>query len=80
VRDWLAAIDEERRAHGSFAALETELDTMEEVRAYRAWRKALDLALTEGPEDSAETARSREALKRQVAALVRTVAQERQEI
>src|SRR5689334_12013668 len=44
---WLAAIEEERRAHGDLAALEGGLNTMEEVRAYRAWRKALDRAKTE---------------------------------
>jgi hypothetical protein len=41
MADWLAAIDEERRARPSFAAMEGQIETPEELRAYRAWRKAL---------------------------------------
>jgi hypothetical protein len=42
VRDWLEALDAEKRARRSFAAIERQLETMEQVRAYRAWRKALE--------------------------------------
>jgi hypothetical protein len=41
MADWLAAIDEELRARPSFAAMEGLIETPEELRAYRAWRKAL---------------------------------------
>ena len=39
--DWLAAIDEERRARPDFASIESQIETAEELRAYRAWRKFL---------------------------------------
>jgi hypothetical protein len=42
VLDWLEALEEEKRARPSFAAIESQLETMEELRAYRAWRKALE--------------------------------------
>ena len=42
VLDWLEALEEEKRARPSFAAIERQLETMEELRAYRAWRKALE--------------------------------------
>ena len=38
---WLAAIDDERRARADFAAMESEIEAPEELRAYRAWRRAL---------------------------------------
>jgi hypothetical protein len=41
MADWLAAIDEEQRARPSLAAMEGLIETPEELRAYRAWRKAL---------------------------------------
>ena len=42
MRDWLEAFDAEKRARRSFADIERPLSTPEEVRAYRAWRKALE--------------------------------------
>jgi hypothetical protein len=41
IADWLAAIEEDRRARPDFAALETAIETPAELRAYRAWRRAL---------------------------------------
>jgi hypothetical protein len=38
---WLAAIDAEIHARPDFAAIERGIETAEEQRAYRAWRKAL---------------------------------------
>ena len=40
ILSWLAAIDEEQRAHPDFATLESQIETAEELRAYRAWRQA----------------------------------------
>jgi hypothetical protein len=42
MADWLAALDEEQRARPSFAAMEGQIETPEELRTYRAWRKALE--------------------------------------
>ena len=42
MRDWLEALDAEKRARRSFADIERPLSTPEGVRAYRAWRKALE--------------------------------------
>ncbi len=39
--DWLAALDEEVRARTDFAEMERQIETVEELRAYRAWRKFL---------------------------------------
>ena len=41
VRGWMEALDEEKRARRSFEDIEGQLKTPAEVRAYRAWRKAL---------------------------------------
>lgn len=38
---WLAAIDDEQRARPDFAAMESQIETPEELRAYRAWRRAM---------------------------------------
>jgi len=38
---WLAAIEAEKRARPDFGELERRIETAEELRAYRAWRKAL---------------------------------------
>jgi hypothetical protein len=42
AESWLAAIDEERRARPDFAAMESQIETPEELKAYRAWRNALE--------------------------------------
>jgi hypothetical protein len=42
VRDWLDLLDTEKRARRSFADIERPLATPDELRAYRAWRKALE--------------------------------------
>ena len=42
MADWLTAIDEEKRARPSFAAMESQIETPQELRAYRAWRKAFE--------------------------------------
>jgi hypothetical protein len=39
---WLAAIVAEKRARPDFAAMESQIETPEELKAYRAWRKALE--------------------------------------
>jgi hypothetical protein len=39
---WLAAINGEINARPDFAAIECGIETAEELRDYRAWRKALD--------------------------------------
>jgi hypothetical protein len=54
---WLAAIEEEQRTRGDLAALEDGLNTMEEVKACRAWRKALHRAKTEDRDEAAEAER-----------------------
>ena len=38
---WLAAIEAEINARPDFAAIERGIETAEELRAYRAWRRAL---------------------------------------
>jgi hypothetical protein len=42
MRDWLEALDAEKRARRSFADIERPLSTPDELKAYRAWRKALE--------------------------------------
>ena len=42
VRDWLELLDIEKRAERGFADIERPLATPDELRAYRAWRKALE--------------------------------------
>src|SRR5680860_653068 len=37
---WLAAIENERRARPDFATMESQIETLQELSAYRAWRKA----------------------------------------
>ena len=37
---WFAAIDEDRRAHPDFATIESRIETPQELRAYRFWRRA----------------------------------------
>jgi len=44
IAAWLAAVEDERRARPSFAAMETGIETPAELRAYRAWRQALPRA------------------------------------
>ena len=39
---WMAALDAERRARPDFAAIESQIETAEELRAYRAWRNAAE--------------------------------------
>jgi hypothetical protein len=68
---WFAAIEAERRARPSLAAIEEELKTVAEWRAYRAWARALERAAKEGDEGPRETERLREELRRRVAALAR---------
>jgi hypothetical protein len=68
---WFAAIEAERRARPSFAAIEAELTTLAEMKAYRAWREALARAEKESKEDAKETEFLREDLKRRIAALAR---------
>jgi len=38
---WLVALEDERRARPTFAAIESAIETPAELRAYRAWRRAL---------------------------------------
>jgi hypothetical protein len=38
---WLEAIEAEKRARPDFAEMERRIETAEELRAYRAWRRAL---------------------------------------
>jgi hypothetical protein len=42
VRDWLELLDVEKRARRGFADIERPLETADELRAYRAWRRALE--------------------------------------
>jgi hypothetical protein len=37
---WYAAFEDERRARPDFATLESQIETAQELRAYRAWRRA----------------------------------------
>jgi len=41
IAAWLAAIEDETRARPDFAAMESGIETPAELRAYRAWRRAL---------------------------------------
>jgi hypothetical protein len=41
VEAWLAALEEESRVRPDFAEIEWRIASLEELRAYRAWRKAL---------------------------------------
>jgi len=41
IAAWLAAVEDKRRARPDFAAMESQIDTPAELRAYRAWRRAL---------------------------------------
>ena len=38
---WLAAIEDETRTRPDFAEMEWRIETAADLRAYRAWRKAL---------------------------------------
>ena len=76
---WLAAIEEEQRAHGDLAALEDSLETIEEVKVYRAWRKALDRAKTVQRDEAAEAERLRQTLLRRFHALRKTAEYERRQ-
>ncbi len=51
LREWLDAIEAERQLRGSFAPLESELKSLEEARAYLAWRKTLDVAAAKSGTD-----------------------------
>jgi len=42
ITDWLAALDDERRARPSFATIERQIETPEALRAHRAWRDVSD--------------------------------------
>jgi hypothetical protein len=44
AESWLAVIDEELRARPDFAAMEREIETPEALRAYRAWRSAIQVS------------------------------------
>jgi hypothetical protein len=77
--DWLDAINEERRLRGDLAALESGLETMTEVGAYRAWRKLFDRALTHEQEDRGSE-RARHELARRVEAMRKSMAQERERL
>jgi hypothetical protein len=61
---WLEAIEEEQRARGDLAALEDSLNTIEEVRVYRAWRKALYRTKMQSGDEAAEVERLRQNLLR----------------
>ncbi|MEZ5828046.1 MAG: hypothetical protein R3D30_02820 [Hyphomicrobiales bacterium] len=39
--EWMAAFEAERRERPDFAAMESQIETAAELRAYRAWRAAL---------------------------------------
>ncbi len=39
--EWMAAFEAEQRARPDFAAMESQIETASELRAYRAWRAAL---------------------------------------
>jgi hypothetical protein len=41
AESWLAAIEAEKRARPDFAAMERQIETHDELKAYRAWRSAL---------------------------------------
>jgi hypothetical protein len=77
VSDWLEAIDTQREAEPGFFQIEMRLETKAELRAYRAWRKALASVLRGVRVDPRSSAYAREALKRQIAALQASVADER---
>jgi hypothetical protein len=72
-------IEEEQRTRGDLAALENGLNTMEEVKACRAWRKALHRAKTEDRDEAAEAERLRQDLLRRFNALNKTAQYERRQ-
>jgi hypothetical protein len=45
---WLAAIEDETRARPDFATMECQIETAQELRAYRAWRRALTARRCQG--------------------------------
>lgn len=67
--DWFAALEEERRARPSFAAIEAGLGTPAEIEVYRTWRRALEAVSPQGKAEAAEAERLREELKRRIEAL-----------
>ena len=76
---WLEAIEEEQRAHGDLAALEDSMQTMAEVKVYRAWRKALHRTKTESRQEAAEVKQLRQDLLRRFNAMIQTAEYERQQ-
>ena len=77
VAEWLEAIGTHREAEPGFFEIEMRLETKAELRAYHAWRKALARVLSGVRVDPRSTAYAREALKRQIAALHASMADER---
>jgi hypothetical protein len=66
---WLDALEAESAAAPTFAAMEEQIATPEELRLYRAWRKAMALAADRPKISPAETAPLREALRNKIRAL-----------
>ncbi len=66
---WLSALEAASAETPTFAAMEERIATPDELRLYRAWRKAMAQA-KDGPKVSpAETALLREELRRKILAL-----------
>jgi hypothetical protein len=66
---WLEALEAESAAAPTFASMEEQIATPDELRLYRAWRKAMALAADRPKISPAETAPLREALRRKIRAL-----------
>jgi hypothetical protein len=69
---WLEALGEEKRATPSFAAMESQIETAEELRTYRAWRKLLEQEANIPQEEPGWVAEERKWLRRQIRALAQT--------
>jgi hypothetical protein len=67
LHGWLEAVEAE---WARLPALENALETIEQVKVHRAWRKMVGRVLKGEHEDSVETLRLRKQLARQIDAMV----------
>jgi len=75
---WFTALQCQEQAAPSFADMEAQIESPQELRAYRGWRELLARAERNAKTPPAETALLREQVRRQVEALVRQMEINRQ--
>jgi hypothetical protein len=78
IADWVDAWHAERRERPDLDSMERDLATMDEVRAFRAWRLELDRVFEVQRKDP-EVERMREEVARMTENLCRRLEQEREE-